>query len=226
MRIFVSSPGDTNHERGRVDRVVERLNGEFAGTVRLETIRWESEFYRAHATFQAQIPEAAECDIVIAVFRHRIGTELPSDFACLPDGNPHPSGTTYEVTSAIEAYHRQGYPDVYVFRHPASPMVRLDDPEAEETQGQWQRLKEFFETWFLAPDGRFKAAFQTFTTVDDFEVPARSAAAGLARRQGLARTRGAVADRSQGIAVSRSRGFRRQTRACVLRAFARYHPSG
>ena len=51
VRVFVSSPGDAIHERGRVDRVVERLNGEFAATARLETIRWETEFYRAHASF-------------------------------------------------------------------------------------------------------------------------------------------------------------------------------
>jgi tetratricopeptide (TPR) repeat protein len=170
VRVFVSSPGDANHERGRVHRVVERLNGEFSGTARLETIRWENEFYRAHATFQAQIPEAAECDIVIAVFRHRIGTELPSTFARLLDGSPYPSGTAYEVLSAIEACRCQGHPDVYVFRHPDPPMVRLDDPEAEQTQEQWQRLKQFFDTWFQAADGGFKAAFQTFATIDDFEA--------------------------------------------------------
>src|SRR5215469_10031440 len=123
VRIFVASPDDTNHERSRVDRVVERLNGEFAGTARLESVRWETEFYRAHATFQAQIQAAAECDIVIAVFRH-----------------------------------------------PAPPMVRLDDPEAEQVQRQWQRLKGFFDAWFVAADGRFKAAFQTFGTIDDFEA--------------------------------------------------------
>src|SRR5215467_5703795 len=90
VRVFVSSPGDTIHERGRVDRVVERLNGEFAETARLETIRWETEFYRAHAAFQAEIPEASECDIVIGIFRHRIGIELPPDFALrLPDGSPY-----------------------------------------------------------------------------------------------------------------------------------------
>src|SRR5260370_35550980 len=101
FRIFVSSPGDVNHERGRVDRVVERLNGEFAGTVRLETIRWETEFYRADTGFQPQIPESAECDIVIAVFRHRIGTELPSTFPHpRPACSPHPTGTAYEVLSA------------------------------------------------------------------------------------------------------------------------------
>jgi eukaryotic-like serine/threonine-protein kinase len=170
FRIFVSSPGDTIHERGRVDRVVERLNGEFAGTARLETIRWETEFYRAHATFQAQIPEAAECDMVIAVFRHRIGTALPSTFTRLPDGSPYPSGTAYEVLSAIEACRHQGHPDVYVFRHPDPPMVRLDDPEAEQTQSQWQRLKAFFNTWFVAADGQCEAAFQTFATTDDFEA--------------------------------------------------------
>jgi eukaryotic-like serine/threonine-protein kinase len=170
VRVFVSSPGDTIHERGRVDRVVERLNGEFAETARLETVRWETEFYRAHATFQAQIPEAANCDIVISVFRHRIGTELPVTFARLPNGTPYPSGTAYEVLSAVEACRRQGHPDVYVFRHSQPPMVRLDDPEAEQTQEQWQRLKAFFDTWFVAADGRFKAAFQTFETIDDFEA--------------------------------------------------------
>jgi eukaryotic-like serine/threonine-protein kinase len=169
VRVFVSSPGDTIHERGRVDRVVERLNGEFAETVRLEAVRWETEFYRAHATFQAQIPEAGECDIVIAVFRHRIGTELPATFARLPDGSPYPSGTAYEVLSAVEACRRRGRPDVYVFRHPDPPMVRLDDPEAKQTEEQWQRLKTFFDTWFVAADGRFRAAFQNFASIDDFE---------------------------------------------------------
>ena len=54
VRIFVSSPGDTQFERMRVDRVVERLNGEFAGLVRLETVRWERDFYKAHATFRSR----------------------------------------------------------------------------------------------------------------------------------------------------------------------------
>jgi tetratricopeptide (TPR) repeat protein len=170
VRIFVSSPGDTIHERGRVDRVVERLNGEFAGTARLETIRWETEFYRAHATFQAEIPEAAECDIVIAIFRHRLGTELPASFAPMPDGTPYPSGTAYEVLSAIEHCRRFNSPDVYVFRQPEPPMVQLDDPEAERTQRQWERLKAFWETWFVGADGRYKAAFQNFASVDDFEA--------------------------------------------------------
>jgi hypothetical protein len=54
-RIFVSSPGDAQFERQRVDRVVARLNGELAGAARFVTVRWETEFYRADRTFQAQI---------------------------------------------------------------------------------------------------------------------------------------------------------------------------
>ncbi len=170
VRIFVSSPGDVDHERRRIDRVVERLNGEFAEIAKLETIRWETEFYRADKTFQDQIPEAAECDIVVAIFRGRIGTELPPEFAKLPDGSPYPSGTAYEVLSAIAAARTKQLPDVYVFRNNDPPLVRLDDPEAARVAEQWQRLKAFFDTWFVGTEGPFKAAFHNFSSPDDFEV--------------------------------------------------------
>ncbi|MBV8589581.1 MAG: tetratricopeptide repeat protein [Acetobacteraceae bacterium] len=88
----------------------------------------------------------------------------------LPDGSPYPSGTAYEVLSAVEHCRRLGHPDVYVFRHPNPPMVRLDDPEAERTQEQWERLKAFWETWFKGADGTFKSAFHEYTTIDDFDA--------------------------------------------------------
>jgi hypothetical protein len=65
---------------------------------------------------------------------------------------------------------RQGHPDVFVFRNPDPPMVRLDDPDALRTQEQWERVKAFWETWFVDADGRYKAAFQNFASVDDFEA--------------------------------------------------------
>src|SRR5580700_6117105 len=121
-RIFVSSPGDTLRERQRVERVVQRLNGEFSGLARLVAVRWESSFYQAHATFQAQIPHASSCDVVVAIFRGRLGTELPPDFERMPNGEPYPSGTAYEVLTAIDK-RRQGaeLPDIYVFRCPEPP---------------------------------------------------------------------------------------------------------
>ncbi|MGD0026137.1 MAG: ATP-binding protein, partial [Xanthobacteraceae bacterium] len=174
VRVFVSSPGDARFERSRLERVVERLNGEFQGVARLTAIRWETEFYKAHDTFQAQIPEAAQCDIVVAIFRGRLGTELPADFPPMPDGKPYPSGTAYEVLSAIDASKGRGLPDVYVFRFPQPPSVQLDDPESAEIKAQWDHLKGFFETWFKTPAGQFKAAFQTFASTDDFEAQAEA----------------------------------------------------
>jgi eukaryotic-like serine/threonine-protein kinase len=172
FQLFVSSPMDARFERTRLERVVERLNGEFHGVARLTTIRWENEFYKAHETFQAQIPQAANCDLVVAIFRARLGTELPGDFPRMADDRSYPSGSAYEVLSAIKASKKRGAPDVYVFRFPEPPLVQLDDPRRAETELQWERLKAFIETWFRSSSGQFRAGFQTFTSIDDFEAQA------------------------------------------------------
>ena len=166
----MSSPGDAHFERGRLERVIERLNGEFQGIACLSPVRWETEFYKSDKTFQAQIPEAAQCDIVVAIFRSRLGTELPAEFPHMVNGEPYPSGTAYELLSAIEAAKERGLPDVYVFRCPQPPSVQLDDPSRAEIEAQWERLKKFFETWFRTQAGHFKAAFQTFASTDEFEA--------------------------------------------------------
>ena len=153
----------------RVEIVVERLNAEFKGRVQIEPVRWETEYYSAHDTFQKQIPEASECDVVVAIFRARLGTELPKDFQRLPTGEPYPSGTAYEVLSAIGA--RKGghdFPDIYVFRYPRPPSIELDDPQEALIKSQWQRLKAFFDTWFRTAGGEFVAAFQDFASTDEF----------------------------------------------------------
>jgi tetratricopeptide (TPR) repeat protein len=169
LRLFVSSPGDVADERRRVEIVVERLNAEFKGRVRIEAVRWETEYYSAHDTFQKQIPEASGCDVVVAIFRARLGTELPADFPRLPTGEPYPSGTAYEVLSAIEARKaRHDLPDIYVFRYPRPPSIQLDDPHEAQIRSQWERLKAFFDTWFKTTGGQFVAAFQDFASTDDF----------------------------------------------------------
>ena len=171
VRVFVSSPGDTHFERMRVERVVERLNGEFQGIAKLEAIRWENAYYQARATFQQQIPEASACDIVIAILRHRLGTELPADFPTMPNGEPYPSGTAYEILTAIEASKEKSVPDVYVFRFTEPPTVKLDEEATNRmVTEQWERLKIFFKTWFQTSDGKFKLAFHNFQSTDLFEV--------------------------------------------------------
>src|SRR6516162_2943989 len=113
VRLFVSSPGDVEPERQRTEVVAERLNGIYPDSVRFEVIRWENKFYTADRSFQPQISEASECEIVIGIFWTRLGSELPPDFVKMPDGSPYPSGTAYEVLSAIERKKRglaQGWP--------------------------------------------------------------------------------------------------------------------
>ena len=168
--MFVSSPSDVERERQRVDRVVARLNGVFVGELRFETIRWETGFYSAHQTFQAQIPEAAECDVVVAILWSRLGTELPPGFPKMEDGSPYPSGAAYEILTAIRARQTKDLPDVYVFRKTAQPLLAIDDEdELLRARAQWLRLREFFERWFVSPQGHIRAAFQTFETADAFE---------------------------------------------------------
>ena len=175
VKIFVSSPGDVMPERQRLQRVVDRLNGRLGGTLKFRLVRWEEGFYKSHDTFQAQIEQASACDIVLSVFWTRLGTELPADFnERLPDGRPYPSGTAYEVLSALEAAREKALPDVYVFRKTQRPLY--PDPENEaETQvfeSQLKRLRAFWEEWFRNRSGQFRAAFNSFGATDEFEVQA------------------------------------------------------
>src|SRR4051812_41802890 len=175
VRVFVSSPGDALAERQRVGRVTERLNAAFHGSVQLEAVRWEERFYSAHDGFQPQIPRSAECEIVIAVLRGRLGSPLSAEFSSrlppeerLPDGQLYPSGTAYEILSAVQARQarRNGdLPDIYVFRWPTPPQVTLDDPARAEIESQWEKLKHFAETLFVTVEGHFKGAYQTYASL-------------------------------------------------------------
>src|SRR5215475_7614333 len=100
VTIFVSSPRDVAPERGRVQAVTAKLNREYEGLVRFETVLWEEHFYKADRSFQPQIDQIGQpdaCDLVVSIFWTRIGTELPSDFALMSNGKPYPSGTAYEL---------------------------------------------------------------------------------------------------------------------------------
>jgi tetratricopeptide (TPR) repeat protein len=172
FRLFLSSPGDADVERRRAETVVSRLNGEFSGLARLETVRWETEHYKAHATFQAQIPPAADCDIVVGVLRWRLGLPLPPDFPDkLPDGAPYPSGTAYEILTAVERRKAGAeLPDVFVFRYDGgAPRPELGQRDYDETVRQWEALRGFFARWFVTPQGQFQAAFNSYGSEDHFE---------------------------------------------------------
>ena len=181
FRVFISSPGDVALERQRAERVISRLNGEAAGLAKLTAVRWETEFYQAHETFQTQIPPSTACDIVIGILKWRLGTPLPPGFGPDPSGAPYPSGTAYELLTAIEQRRAGGQlPDVFVFRYAGGePSVRLGDPKRADVEREWEALGGFIERWFRDKDGHFLAAFNSYkarsephqlTAEDDFEA--------------------------------------------------------
>jgi tetratricopeptide (TPR) repeat protein len=170
VRVFVSSPIDVAPERGRAQAVAAKLNREYEGLVKFETVLWEERFYKADRSFQPQIPESVACDIVVSIFWTRIGTEQPADFPRMPDGRPYPSGTAYELLTALEASKSKGVPDVYVFRKTAdAPMPTADAERRRQAQAQLDALEAFWSEWFKAEKGQFKAAFQSFASTDGFE---------------------------------------------------------
>jgi len=170
VRVFVSSPRDVLPERGRVDAVAAKLNREYEGLAQIKTVLWEESFYKANRTFQSQIPEAAACDIVLSIFWTTIGTELPPEFAHMPDGRPYPSGTVYELLTALEASKKRGVPDVYVFRKTADAALPTADAERRrQAQAHLDALEAFWSEWFKSEKGQFKAAFQSFANTDAFE---------------------------------------------------------
>jgi len=171
INVFVSSPADVEHERQRTERVIERLNGQYAGLVRLIPLRWEQKFYEARSSFQAQIPEAANCDLVIGILWSRLGSELPPDMPPMPNGEPYPSGTAYEVLTAIERSKEKGRPSVYLFRKMANASIPIGEPEKQRLfNEQLDRLRGFWERYVKTREGHFKAGYQEFTNADEFEV--------------------------------------------------------
>jgi energy-coupling factor transporter ATP-binding protein EcfA2 len=170
VRIFVSSPVDVAPERGRVQAVAAKLNRDYEGIVHFETVMWEEHFYKADRGFQPQIPEAVACDVLVSIFWTRIGTELPTDFALMRNGKPYPSGTAYELLTALESSKAKGLPDVYVFRKIADAVLSTADAERRrQAQSQLDALEAFWAEWFKTERGHFKAAFQTFADTDEFE---------------------------------------------------------
>ena len=170
VKLFVSSPVDVAPERGRVQAVAAKLNRDYDGIVRFDTVLWEEHFYKADRSFQPQIKKPDACDILISIFWTRVGTELPADFARMPNGKPYPSGTAYELLTALEASKAKGLPDVYVFRKTADAALPTADPDRRrQAQIQLDALEAFWNEWFKSEQGHFKAAFQTFANTDEFE---------------------------------------------------------
>ncbi len=172
ISLFVSSPGDVQPERDTVSRVVHRINDEQRGLLNLRAIRWESAYYSAHDTFQSQIIETEACDLVVCVFWRRLGSELPADFPKrMKNGRPYPSGTVYELITALKARSARATPDVWVYKKDQAVADAIQDAcEMARRAKQWEALEDFWKDFFVNAQGQFTAAYKRFETVDQFEA--------------------------------------------------------
>jgi tetratricopeptide (TPR) repeat protein len=166
-RIFLSSPGDVQVERNRSQTVVDRLNAEYAGQPIFSMKRWEQSYYSATGSFQDQIPDPGEHDIVVFIFWKRLGTDLPPAFN-RPDGSSR-TGTEYEFELARDARERSpdSLPDILVYRKTAK--ITFEEESVDIERAQKRALDQFWERWFRSDSGHFLAGFQSFSDVDDFE---------------------------------------------------------
>lgn len=170
FRVFVSSPGDVEHERLLVERVLLRLRAEFAAGLPIEPIFWEQEPLSAVEHPQDQLTLPSQCDAVICILWSRLGTRLPPHFR-RPDGSAYESGTAFEFEDAARGFAARGKPDLLVYRKMEIPVVSLaEEVEVLQRLSQRKNLDAFIDSWFKHEETRLPTAtLHRFATADEFE---------------------------------------------------------
>ena len=154
LRVFISSPADVRPERLIAERVVQRLDQEFALHLDLRAVMWEREPLLASHHFQDLITPPHETEIVVVILWSRLGTTLPGDRFTGPLSGCEVSGTEWEFEDALKSYREHNSPAILMYRKTAVSTVGLDDTNAaSERLEQKKRLDAFVKKWFAAHDG-------------------------------------------------------------------------
>ncbi len=188
LRIFISSPGDVDDERRRAALVVSRLKREFVRFFELSAILWEYEPMLSSGHFQDIIDPPSTSDILVLILWSRLGTPLPERTATREykrrDGHVPVTGTEWEYEEALAAREKGGSPELLVYRKFSEGFARFDRVEQlDQIRKQWEALQLFWQRYFEGPDGQFKAAFNRFETLDEFEVKLEAHLRELLRRR-------------------------------------------
>ena len=180
VRVFISSPSDVATERDIAEQVVARLAGIWKAHVRIESVRWERAHYDARKSFQEQVGEMAQFDVVCGILWKRIGQPLPPDLFHRPDGSAYESGTVFEIETAIAC---AGKPRVYIFRKTAKVMFAAES--VAEDKRQHDALLEWWKRTVRDPQGHFRRGYQDFATSPEFETKLESVLEFCLRSAGL-----------------------------------------
>ena len=156
--VFLASPDDVEKEREIVRSVVKKLGAErrFRDHLAIQLVAWDQPggnvAMDATMTPQRAISQGlrlpANCDLVVVIFRARMGTPLPPEaYPDEPksDGTPYRSGTEWEYWNAVRASAADGKPAVWVYHCTQTPAPALDDPDLEKIKEQWQSLQQFLK---------------------------------------------------------------------------------
>ncbi|MBV8888952.1 MAG: hypothetical protein JO305_04720 [Alphaproteobacteria bacterium] len=182
-RIFISSPGDVAEERRRAAIVLARLRREFARFFEVSGVLWEYEPMLASGHFQDIIEPPSQTDIVVLIVWSRLGTPLPERYRG-GDGRTPVTGTEWEFEDALAANRARGTPDLLVYRKDGEAVARFTSGEELETAAaQWAALQAFWQRHFVGPEGGFRAAFNSFRDLDEFETKLEQHLRDLLRRR-------------------------------------------
>ena len=193
LRIFISSPGDVTDERRRAALVISRLRREFVRFFELSAVLWEYEPMLSSGHFQDIIDPPSGADIVVLILWSRLGTPLPQRTDVREyrgrDGHAPVTGTEWEYEEALAAREKRGIPDLLVYRKYSEGFARFSRAEQlDQIREQWEALQRFWQRHFEEPDGRFKAAFNRFVAIDEFEAQLEAHLRELLRRRLPARS--------------------------------------
>jgi hypothetical protein len=112
IRIFISSPIDVRPERLVAERIIARLDRDFAYHFRVEAVLWEREPLVAVHHFQdpRNTPPPHSADIVVVILWSRLGTILPEDEFCGALSGRPVTGTEWEFEDALSGARARGIP--------------------------------------------------------------------------------------------------------------------
>ena len=103
VRVFVSSPRDVLPERGRVDAVAAKLNGEYEGLAQIKTVLWK----RASQSQPRFSPRSGGSGLRYCRV-HLLTTLARSYCRNLHTCRAATPGTVYELLTALEASKKRG----------------------------------------------------------------------------------------------------------------------
>jgi hypothetical protein len=168
LKVFVASPGDVGAERQILEEVIAGLAREphiklFAALTPglYERVVPPVQSASGQQAVEEYMMRPADCDVMVAVFGNRLGTPMRDE-----KGHAHPSGSAYEVKSALKALPGSR---ILLYRSRLAPV-----PPDEQGAAQLQALERFLEEIREGEHGQRLEA-EEITDHDVFRARAREA---------------------------------------------------